>query len=127
MSWDRAALVAGRMLIAALFAAGAAQKAIDPAAAGGLLAGRGLPEWLVLVALAYNAAAAAALVAGRWLVPVALSLAAYCGATSVFHLVPDDPWQMSIFVKNWAIAGGCLCLAAAARGARGPSPPRRRR
>ena len=127
MGWERAALIAGRVLIAALFAAGAVQKALDPSAAGVLLAERGLPEWIVLGALAYNAAAAAALLAGWRLVPVALTLAAYCGATSVFHLVPDDPWQMSIFVKNWAIAGGCLCLAVAARGAPGRAPPRRPR
>ena len=125
MGWDGAALLAGRLLIAALFAAGAVQKGLDPGSAGALLVGRGLPEWLVWPAAAYNAAAAAALVAGWRLAPVAASLAAYCAATSVFHLIPDDPWQMSIFVKNWAIAGGCLCLAAAAvRGA--PAPSRRR-
>jgi putative oxidoreductase len=41
--------------------------------------------------------------------------AAYCAATSLFHLQPQDGWQMSIFVKNWAIAGGLLSLAAAHR------------
>ncbi|HSF65174.1 MAG TPA: DoxX family protein, partial [Paracoccaceae bacterium] len=44
--------------------------------------------------------------------PVALALAGYCAVTSLFHWIPGDPWQMSIFVKNWAIAGGCLILAA---------------
>jgi putative oxidoreductase len=115
MGWEGATLIAGRVLIAALFAAGAVQKALDPAAAGGLLAERGLPEWIVHGAMAFNAAAALALVLGWRLVPVAFALAAYCGATSVFHLIPTDPWQMSIFVKNWAIAGGCLCLAVAAQ------------
>lgn len=114
MTWDRVALLAGRLLIAALFAAGAAQKAVDPDPVGALLAGQRLPAWLGPVAMVYDALAALALVAGWRLVPVALSLAAYCAATSVFHLVPGDPWQLSIFVKNWAIAGGCLCLAAAA-------------
>ena len=52
------------------------------------------------------------LIAGLWTRPVAASLAAYCMVTSLFHFLPDDPWQMSIFVKNWAIAGGCLVLAA---------------
>lgn len=126
MRWEAAAWVAGRWLIAGLFAAGAVQKAVDPAAAGALLVGRGLPEALVWPALAYNAAAALALVVGWRVAPWALSLAAYCGATSVFHLIPDDPWQMSIFVKNWAVAGGCLSLALAAslRGGRGPARPR---
>ena len=113
--WTGPALLAARVLIAALFAAGAVQKALDPSAAATLLTGRGLPGALVWPAALYNAGAALALLAGWRLVPVALSLAAYCAATSVFHLIPGDPWQMSIFVKNWAIAGGCLALAVAAR------------
>ncbi|KMK67410.1 DoxX family protein [Puniceibacterium sp. IMCC21224] len=102
----------GRILIALLFVAGAVQKAIDPDAAGQLLVGRGLPWLLVWPALVFNAAAAMALIAGVWVRGVALALALYCLATSVFHYLPEDPWQMSILVKNWAIAGGCLVLAA---------------
>ena len=108
-------MIVARVLIGALFAAGAVQKAIEPEAAAGLLRGLGLPGALVWPALIYNAAAAAALFAGWRVVPVAISLAAYSALTSFFHLIPDDPWQMSIFVKNWAIAGGCLALAVAAR------------
>jgi len=96
-----------------LFIAGAAQKAINPDPAQGLLAGFGLPEWLVWPALAFNALAASLLIAGKFLRPIGWALALYCLATSVFHFVPSDPWQMSIFVKNWALAGGCLILAAA--------------
>ncbi|MCG6901778.1 MAG: DoxX family membrane protein [Rhodobacter sp.] len=102
----------GRVLIAVLFLAGAVQKAVNPEAAIALLAGWGLPGALIWPALVFNAGAGLALVAGVWLRPVAVLLAGYCGLTSFFHLVPDDPWQMSIFVKNWAIAGGCLVLAA---------------
>ncbi len=107
---------AGRCLLAALFAAGAVHKAVSPGDAMGLLAGMGLPGWLVWPALAFNAAGAAALVTGRWLRPMAFALAAYCAGTSAFHYLPDDPWQMSIFVKNWAIAGGLLVLAAGGGG-----------
>ena len=117
MDWTRPALLAARLLIAALFAAGAVQKALDPDSAAGLLVGRGLPGGLVWAAALYDGAAAVALVAGWRVTAWALSLAAYCAATSVFHWIPDDPWQMSIFVKNWAIAGGCLALAVAASGA----------
>lgn len=102
----------GRVLIAFLFLAGAVQKSINPDGAMALLAMRGLPEALVWPALVYDAAAGLLLVAGLWLGPVAASLALYSIATSWFHFLPDDPWQMSIFVKNWAIAGGCLVLAA---------------
>jgi putative oxidoreductase len=105
-------VLAGRWLLAVLFLGGAAQKIADPGPAMALLAGRGLPEALIWTALLYNALAGLALVAGVAVRPVAVSLAVYCGATSLFHFIPEDPWQMSIFVKNWAIAGGCLVLAA---------------
>lgn len=107
----------GRCLIAVLFLSGAVQKAVDPAAAQALLAGWNWPQALVWLALAYNALAGLALILGVAVRPVALSLAAYCALTAFFHLIPDDPWQMSIFVKNWAIAGGCLVLAAQGGGA----------
>lgn len=105
------AICTGRILIALLFVAGAVQKIADPAPAMSLLSDRGLPEMLIWPALVYNAAAGLALILGVMTRPVAGSLALYCMVTSIFHLIPDDPWQMSIFVKNWAIAGGCLVLA----------------
>lgn len=101
----------GRLLIAALFAAGAVQKGLAPEMDYVLLARFGLPGWLVWPALAFNAAAALGLVFGPGVRFWALALATYCGVTSAFHWLPDDPWQISIFVKNWAIAGGLLCLA----------------
>ena len=106
------AVLIGRSLIAVLFLAGAIQKAVDPVPAQTLLAGFGLPAILVWPALTFNAVCGPALIAGWAVRPVAVALAVYCAVTSVFHLIPADPWQMSIFVKNWAIAGGCLVLAA---------------
>lgn len=106
------ATLAGRILIAALFLAGALQKASNPLPVEVLLAARGWPMWLVWPALAFNLLAGVALVLGIKVRPVAVALAAYCAVTSLFHYIPGDPWQMSIFIKNWAIAGGCLILAA---------------
>ncbi len=97
--------------MAALFVAGCIQKLIHPEAAQDLLADWGLPVFLVWPAMIFNGIAALCLIAGLWLVPVSYALAVYCVFTSVFHLLPEDPWQMSIFVKNWAIAGGLLVLA----------------
>lgn len=105
----------GRGLMAILFLAGAVQKIVSPDQAMQLLTGLGLPGWLIWPALAFNALAGLALLLGyktRW---VALMLAIYCMVTSVFHFQPDDGWQMSIFVKNWAIAGGLLVMADYAR------------
>ena len=105
-----------RLLLAALFVAGAVQKFTEPAMVEGLLAGMGMARWLVWPALIFNAAGALALILGVAVRPVALALAAYCAFTSMFHFIPADGWQMSIFVKNWAIAGGFLALAAAGPG-----------
>jgi putative oxidoreductase len=105
----------GRILLAGLFFSGAVQKAVAPAAAQGLLAGFGLPVWLVWPALALNLGLAVGLLRPRTVWPAALVAAGYCAVTSLFHLQPQDGWQMSIFVKNWAIAGGLLVLAAAHR------------
>lgn len=106
------AVLIGRILIAALFVGGAIQKAVDPEPAMQLLSGFNLPTALVWMALGFNAIAGVMVAVGWAVRPVAVLLAAYCAVTSVFHLIPEDPWQMSIFVKNWAIAGGCLVLAA---------------
>ncbi len=102
----------GRILLAALFAAGAVQKALAPAAAQGLLAGFGAPGWLVWPALGLNVGLAAGLIWPPTVRTAALVAAGYCALTSIFHFLPQDGWQMSIFVKNWAIAGGLLVLAA---------------
>ncbi|UOA26603.1 DoxX protein [Pseudosulfitobacter sp. DSM 107133] len=102
---------AGRALLGAFFAAGAAQKTVDPVPAMDLLRGLGLPAVLVWPAMVFNALGAFALWFGTRLGMMAVALAVYCMVTSVFHFRPDDPWQISIFVKNWAIAGGLLALA----------------
>lgn len=102
----------GRALLALLLLLGALQKLGDPAPAMGLLADWGLPTLLLYPALAFNALAGAALLAGWYTKPIALMAAAYCAVTSLFHFLPEDPWQMTIFVKNWSIAGGFLMLAA---------------
>ncbi|APE44240.1 DoxX protein [Sulfitobacter alexandrii] len=103
----------GRFCISALFVTGAAQKIYAPGVVEGMLAAHGWPEALIWPAVVLNLVGALLLVTGFFLVPTALILAVYCMATSIFHYLPDDPWQMSIFVKNWAIAGGLLSLAAA--------------
>jgi putative oxidoreductase len=103
----------GRILIAALFIAGAVQKWLAPTLVEGLLTGLGLPGWLVWPALGLNLGLAIGLLWPPTVRHAALVAAAYCAVTSVFHFLPQDGWQLSIFVKNWAIAGGLLVLAAA--------------
>lgn len=129
--------LAGRIAVAILFLGGAVQKVLDPAPASAMIAGIGLHGWLIWPVAAFNLAAAIGLVAGPHVRRWALALAVYCVFTSFFHwqLRTDPvmgPWQISIMVKNWAIAGGLLILAATgpgrfalgARGARAASQAR---
>lgn len=106
----------GRSLIAVLFLLGAVQKVADPTPVMEMIAGLGMPSVLVWPLALFNLAAGAALIIGFRLRPLAIVLAAYCMGTSYFHFIPADGWQMSIFVKNWAIAGGLLILAAQPQG-----------
>ena len=103
----------GRILIALLFLGGAAQKFGDPTQVSQMIASIGLPTWLVWPTAAFNLIAAIGLIFGPGVRRWALILAAYCIFTSYFHYqLRADPWQITIMVKNWSIAGGLLILAA---------------
>lgn len=103
----------GRILIAILFLGGAAQKATDPAPVMEMIRSIGLPGGLVWLIAAFNLIAGACLIVGPYVRCWALALALYCLATSWFHWrLGADPWQITIMVKNWAIAGGLFILAA---------------
>jgi putative oxidoreductase len=105
--------LAGRVLIAVLFLGGAAQKVSDPAPVQGMIADLGLATWLIWPLALFNLVAAVCLVTGPWVRWWALGLALYCLGTSWFHWqLRADPWQVSIMVKNWAVAGGLCVLAA---------------
>nr|WP_054005867.1 DoxX family protein [Cypionkella psychrotolerans] len=103
----------GRILIAVLFLGGALQKLGDPAPVAEMITSIGLPAWLVWPTAAFNLIAALGLIFGPNVRAWALILAAYCLFTSYFHYqLRADPWQITIMVKNWSIAGGLLILAA---------------
>nr|WP_249218988.1 DoxX protein [Loktanella sp. SALINAS62] len=100
---------------------GAVNKAVGPDGASALLTGGGLPQALVWPALAFNVVTGMALWLGIGVRSVAVIVAGYCALTSFFHLSiylsQDDAWQLTIFVKNWSVAGGCLALSVAGSGA----------
>jgi putative oxidoreductase len=103
--------LAGRVLIALLFLGGALQKLGDPGPVEAMIRSVGLPGWFVWPAAGFNLMAAVCLVLGPKVRAWALILAAYCILTSWFHWqLRADPWQVTIVVKNWAIAGGLLVL-----------------
>jgi len=103
----------GRVLIALLFFGGAVQKFTDPRQVEAMIASIHLPTWFVWPVAVFNLLAALGLIFGPGVQKWALVLAVYCIFTSYFHWqLRADPWQVTIVVKNWAIAGGLLVLAA---------------
>jgi putative oxidoreductase len=103
----------GRCLIALLFLGGAVQKLTNPAPVIQMLAGIGLPDWLIWPVAAFDLVAGLALIFGPGVAVWALAMALYCLVTSCFHWqLRADPWQVTIMVKNWSIAGGLMILAA---------------
>ena len=109
----------GRCLIAILFLGGAVQKLTDPAPVIQMLTGIGLPAWLVWPAAAFDLVAGLALIFGPGVALWAGAMAIYCLFTSYFHWqLRADPWQVTIMVKNWAIAGGLFTVASNGLGQR---------
>ncbi|WP_298496329.1 DoxX family protein [uncultured Maritimibacter sp.] len=110
----------GRILISLVFLGGFAQKMLDPGPVRGMIEGIGLPGNLIWPVALLNLAGVLGLVLGPGVKTVrfwGLVLAAYCIFTSYFHWqLRADPWQVTIVVKNWAIAGGLLILAASGPG-----------
>jgi putative oxidoreductase len=103
----------GRCLIALLFIGGAVQKITDPAPVMLMIGTIGLPEWLVWPVAAFDLLAGLGLIFGPGVAVWAAVMAVYCLFTSYFHWqLRADPWQVTIMVKNWSIAGGLLILAA---------------
>lgn len=118
----------GRMLIALLFLGGAWQKISDPAPVAQMITSIGLPAGLVWPVAIFDLVAGLALIFGPGITVWALVMAGYCLFTSWFHWqLRADPWQVTIMVKNWSIAGGLLVLAAQGPGRLTLAWPQRRK
>ena len=115
-------MTVGKILLVLIFLISGARKAMDVAGTAGTIAGKGLPYPDVLAALTILLEIGGGLLVifNRFAVPAALALAAFCLATGVlFH----NFWsyedaaqyrnQMNHFMKNLAIAGAFLTIAAA--------------
>jgi len=105
----------GRLLVATLFIISGIGKIADPAATQAGIAAAGVP----VPVLAYSVAVLVELGGGLLLIVgyrtkgVAVVMALFCVTTAfLFHRVPNDMNQHIHFLKNLAIAGGLLQLAA---------------
>jgi len=110
----------GRVLLAFIFVFSGIGKIAAPEATMGYIAAMGLPLPVVALggAIAIEVVGGLLLAFGLYTRGVALALAAFSVATAViFHNAIADQNQLIHLLKNFAIAGGLLQVAAAGAGA----------
>ena len=103
----------GRLMLAAIFILGGAQKLGDLAGTDQYIQSVGMPAGLALPAAIFELVAGLAIALGIMTRFFSLLLAGFCLLTAVlFHNNFADQMQAANFLKNVAIAGGFLCLFA---------------
>ena len=113
-----AADLAGRLLLAALFLVAGFGKLGAYAGTQAYMASKGVPGALLPLVVALELGGGALIVAGLWTRATALALAAFSVlAAAIFHANFADQIQQIMFLKNLAITGGFLLLAARGAGA----------
>lgn len=105
--------LAGRILLAQLFLMAGIGKITGYARTQGYMEAMGLPGVLLPLVILLEVGGALALVLGWQIRLTALTLAAFSVVSAaIFHADFADQIQMIMFMKNFAIAGGLLVLAA---------------
>ena len=110
--------IVGRIFIALIFLmAGAGKLGTGYADTQGYMQAHGVPGILLPLVILIEIGAAALIIAGLWTRVTALVLAAFTLlATLLFHIDFVHKLQQIMFLKNLAIAGGLLLLAAKGAG-----------
>ncbi|MEM5471981.1 DoxX family protein [Hoeflea sp. AS60] len=112
-------LLVGRVLMSVIFLMSGFGKLGAVEGTAGYMASMGVPApgltvWLVI---ALEILGGIAILVGFFTRYAAWALAAFCVASGYLgHYQPDDQMQMISFMKNLAMAGGFLALAAAGAG-----------
>ena len=117
---QRAVAAAGRVLLAALFLVSGVQKLFVPDMIQGYIASVGLPfpSLVYAITVIIEIGAGALLLVGFRTRLMAWVLAAFTVAAALlFHRALGDPNQFVHFMKNLAIAGGLVHIAAGGAGA----------
>ena len=110
--------LAGRVLIASIFVLSGFSKIGGYAGTQGYMEAMGVPGALLPLVIAAELGGGILVVLGLWTRLAALALAGFSVLAAVlFHFNPDDQVQMIMLMKNFAIAGGFLFLAAHGAGA----------
>jgi putative oxidoreductase len=115
-----AVIIVGRSLLALLFILAGAAKIAGPRPFLDHMAAHHVPGVLLPLVIALELGAGAALLVG-WQLPLAAgALALFCIATALgFHLDLADKAERTLFVKDLAIAGALMVIAAGAWQVRG--------
>lgn len=115
---NHASNLTGRTLIAAIFLISGIGKIAGYSGTVAYMESVGVPGALLLPTIVLEIGGALAIIAGWFTKPVALALAAFSLLAGIlFHGNFADPMQQIMFLKNVAIAGGFLFLAANGAGA----------
>jgi len=115
---EKYANLAGRILLAHIFLLAGINKITGYSGTQGYMDAMGVPGMLLPLVILLEVGGAVALIVGwqtRW-AAYALALFSIVAAL-IFHSNLSDQIQMILFMKNWAIAGGLLVLAANGAGA----------
>ena len=100
-----------RILMGALFIMAGIGKLGDVAGFAGYMASGGVPAFLAWPSIIFELALGASLIVGFQARIMALLGAGFCVvAALLYHFVPADQMQMTMFLKNFAIAGGLLMV-----------------
>lgn len=104
--------LAARILIGLLFLVAGLGKLGGVEGFAGYLASGGLPAFLAWPAILFEIVVGLGLIVGFQTRILALLAAAFCVVTAaLYHFAPADQMQMTMFLKNLAIAGGLALLA----------------
>lgn len=109
---------AGRLLLATLFLLAGLQKIGGYEGTLAYMASRGVPGFTLPIVIGLEVLGALAIIVGWHTRLVAFMLAGFSLVSGLmFHLEPDDAMQITMLLKNVAIAGGFLLLVAHGAGA----------
>ena len=110
---DKIINLGARILLAQLFLVAGLQKIPNYAGTQGYMEAMGVPGALLPLVIALEIGGALALLAGFQIRLAAWALALFTIASAfLFHANFADQIQSIMFLKNWAIAGGLLMIAA---------------
>lgn len=109
---------AGRVLLATLFLLAGLQKIGAYEGTLGYMASQGVPGFMLPLVIGLEVLGALAIIVGWHTRLVAFLLAGFSLVSALlFHFKPDDAVQMTMLLKNVAIAGAFLLLVAHGAGA----------